>query len=200
MEKAIRQMIRALLKEPKTRNIIDEELVVSQESANPFGENSDLKSSYKTSLRRIVINEDGHILLSGCKILRVEIPNGYSRMIYILYLLSPSGISNSELKNYKKEMMKIFDIISNFSCKDQERTERAIEGLLNRKGAINDANNKIKRAFRKVISDNEILPYYTIEGKRLGKRKILLPKSLIIIENDELIQVKNMLDKQSKKH
>ena len=76
---------------------------------------------------------------------------------------------------------------------DEYRAENMICGLLSRKSGIDDATNKIRKALKAVITDEQQLSYYLICGKRKGKRRIVLPKDRIKIDNYVLNKIKDSL-------
>lgn len=70
-----------------------------------------------------------------------------------------------------------------------------INGLLYRSGALSEATNKIATALRQTPIAEPLFDYYMIKGKRNRNRQINLPKQLIRVENETLIQISKRINK-----
>jgi len=193
MEKAIRKIFQSIISEPELKILLEDEL--NKYNKSSLEEDSDPlpELNINIALSRVLIDQDCRIFLTDYNNAEIDIQGYQAKTIYILHLLSPRGISNSNLNQYKELMKTIYMEICKHKLGDEYRAENMITGLLERKSGINDATNKIRKALQMVISDDQIFKYYVISGKRKGKRRILLPKDMVDIDNQALKQIKDTI-------
>ena len=193
MEKAIRRIFQNIISEPELKILLEDEL--SKYNKSSLEEDSDPLPELDTNiaLSRVLIDQDCRIFLMDYNNAEIDIQGYQAKTIYILHLLSPRGISNLSLSQYKELMKTIYMETCKHKLGDEYRAENMINGLLDRKSGINDATNKIRKALQIAISDDQIFKYYVISGKRKGKRRILLPKDMVDIENQILKQIKDTI-------
>lgn len=193
MENMLRRFVKLIVEEPLLMKLIQEEL---QKKGDP-GSLSIVKNVDKdgifSGLSRILITEDCRIYLLDYNDQELNIPGFQARALYILYLLCPRAISNKELTEYKAELIQIYHEI----CKNRQfdifRAETVVEGFFNRKGGIPDATNNIKLALNRIIKDKQILKEYVISGKRKAERKVMLPRKMVIVQNEVLKRIMKKL-------
>lgn len=182
MENAIRRIIKQIIEEPLLKSVVEEELKEHYSQNDNSDSHSD-KVDYKVKI-------DGNYHLSFTNYPDIEIPSYQAQALYIFYLLAPHGISNRELLNYEEILIKVYKLICKYKIGDDYRAQGVIHGMLIRKGGISDATNKIRKAFKKAISDKELFEQYIISGDRKGKRLIRIPKEEIRVESDSLLELK----------
>jgi hypothetical protein len=178
VEYIIRDIIRILIREPLIKAFLEEEL-------------SKFKPADNIELSSLVVDEACNIYLTDFDNTKIEIKGYQAKTLYLFYLLSPAGVSNRDLPSHYDIIKNIYKEVCHQKMNDEYRSEVVIKGLLFREGAISEATNKIRAAVKKAISSTEISHYYMINGLRNGVRQIPIRKSLIRIENKQLIQVKN---------
>lgn len=101
------------------------------------------------------------------------------KSLYLLFLRYPNGIRFKELYEYKKELLEIYNKVTNKY--EKEEIVRAIDDLVDMtKNSINEKCSRIREAFVSIMDDNTAKHYY-ITGERGKPKKILLPNKLIDI-------------------
>lgn len=175
MENAIRSIIQSMIREPLIKTVIEDEL-------NKLVFPEDLLSP-------IYINEECDILLPLYDNAKVNIQGYQAKTLYVFYLLSPAGVANRDLIEHKHVLKDIYQEICKQKLNDDYRSECVINGLLEREGGVSDANNKINKALKKVIADEQLLKHYMIRGQRNCGRQITIPKHLIEIDNESLNRI-----------
>ncbi len=101
------------------------------------------------------------------------------KAVFILFLRYPDGIRFKELYLYKKELLEIYNKLSNKS--DKNEIERAINDLVdNTNPSINQKCARIREAFRHCL-DEDTAKFYFVSGFNGGPKKIKLPRHLITI-------------------
>ena len=188
MEESIRRIIQSIIKDPVLKPLMEEELHKYYFSDAYMSEGEKAFFPLAKQLATLVIDEDFGIYLRDYNYTRIDIDGYQAKALFIFYLLlAPSGISNAELKNHKRFITKLYQKIRN--C-DYDIARQSVNGMLDREDGINDASFKIRKAFKVVIKDEAILQYYIIYGPKGKKRRLMLPREFIEIENTVL---KNML-------
>jgi hypothetical protein len=182
MRKTIKEIIKKMIEDPEIKTMIEEELVDSPTK-------NDCTNDTKT-IDTIRIDKECRILLENHNYSKEIVIAGFqAKMLFIFYLLSPIAISNSNLTKYTNILANIYNTIRRFKIPDNERSKDIVNNMLIREGGINDANNKIRKALKKVVEDDAQLKYYIISGQRSGERSIRLSKELITIENEHLQKI-----------
>ena len=104
-----------------------------------------------------------------------------SKAIYLLYLRHPEGIKFSNLPEYRKELLSVYEMISGRDSREDIR--RSIDDVTDpTRNSINEKCSRIKQAFLRVFDDSIARNYY-ITGERGEAKKILLPQDMIVWEN-----------------
>lgn len=181
MENIIRQIIQCMTKEPAVKRIIEDELQRNDQHQNEIN----FSTSGTIALSKLTITSEARLILNDYNT-EINIQGYQARTLYLFYLLFPSGISNNELSGHTELMKQIYTLICKHNSNDEYRTDTFINGLFTRKGGISDATHKITRAVKDAITNKDAIHYYLIQGKRAGKRYVMLPKQLITVENTNL--------------
>ena len=135
-----------------------------------------LKYHYAEGLSRLLITEDGRLVLVDRNHTEVKI-QALGRALYILFLRHDEGIALTELCDHRDELLSIYSTVSEYS--DQERLRATVDNLVNFVGStINPLLSRIKRAFTSLLGEQA--KYYLIEGDVRSRKKINLPKDLVI--------------------
>ena len=101
------------------------------------------------------------------------------KTIYIFFLRYPDGIRFKELYQYKKELLEIYNKVTNKY--EKEEIERAIDDLVDMsRPNINIQCSRIRASFRNLM-DEHIARHYYIDGFNGEPKKILIPDHLIDI-------------------
>lgn len=178
MENTIRNIVRSMLREPHLKAIIIDEL-----HQLPLDENMTL-----TGIR---IDRECDIYLMDADNTKIDIKGLQAKCLYIFYLLWPGGISNRELCEQRGLLKYIYQEVCHYKNCDGRRIDNVISGMLDRKGGITDAVNKIRTALKAAVIDERLLKYYMIGGRRGCERGIPLAKQLIKVENDLLQEIRH---------
>ncbi len=130
----------------------------------------------QSALSRLVIDEYYHIYLVDYGNMEVKM-HPLPKTVYILFLSHPEGIRFKELYRLKKELLAIYNKITNQY--DKEKIEKAVDELVDMTNpSINQKCSRIREAFRKIM-DEDTARYYYIDGSNGEPKKILLPERLI---------------------
>lgn len=175
VENVIRSIIQAMIQEPLIKAVIEDELS---------------KSAFTGNMKLSSIRIDRHcdIYLTDYENVKVEIEGFQGKALYLFYLLSPIGVSNRDLPAYHDLLKRIYQEAYKQKANDEYRSEEVTKGMLDRENGVSEANGKIREALKKVVPP-EVFKYYIIDGKRDCTRQIAIPKSLITIENEQLIRM-----------
>jgi len=188
MEESIRKIIRSIIKDPVLKPLMEEELHKYYFSDAYINEGEKEISPLNKQLSTLIVDEDFGIYLKDNDQSRIDIDGYQAKALFIFYLLlAPSGISNGELKNHKRFITELYKEIR--KC-DYDIARQFVDGMLDREDGINDANFKIRKAFKAVVKDETVLQNYIVYGPKGKKRRLMLPKEFIEIENTVL---KNIL-------
>lgn len=104
-----------------------------------------------------------------------------TKSIYFLFLKHPEGINLKELGNYKKELLTIYNSVSNQL--DYDKMSKSIDDVVNLETkAIYTHLSRIKSAFYKIM-DASFAKYYIISGSGEEERKVLFNTTSIIWNN-----------------
>lgn len=104
-----------------------------------------------------------------------------TKSIYFLFLKHPEGINLKELGNYKKELLTIYNSVSNQL--DYDKMAKSIDDVINLETkAIYTHLSRIKSAFYKIM-DASFVKYYIVSGSGVEDRKVLFETKDIIWNN-----------------
>ena len=100
------------------------------------------------------------------------------KAVYLLFLNHPEGIRFKDLPDYRKELTRLYDKLKPWGLTD--RALRSIEDVTNPLlNSINEKCAKIRRIFLKYL-DDDTATYFYITGERGGKKRITLPREMVI--------------------
>ncbi len=129
-------------------------------------------------LSHLLIDKNYKIVLSDFGNIEIKM-HALPKAVFILFLRYPDGIRFKELYQYKKELLEIYNILSNKS--DKNEIERAINDIVDMTNpSINQKCARIREAFRHYL-DEDTAKYYFISGYNGEPKKIELPRHLITI-------------------
>lgn len=104
-----------------------------------------------------------------------------TKSIYFLFLKHPEGINLKELGNYKKELLTIYNSVSNQL--DYDKMAKSIDDVINLETkAIYTHLSRIKSAYYKIM-DASFAKYYIVSGSGVEDRKGLFETKDIIWNN-----------------
>ena len=108
--------------------------------------------------------------------------NPKEKTLYLLLLRHEKGIKLSHLQDYKDELIKIYELISNKS--ETEQQKQSINVLID--PLENDANVIISRINRKIKSavGESLYNFYCIQGERGMEKRIKLDREMVIGLNE----------------
>ena len=99
------------------------------------------------------------------------------KTVFLFFLKNDKGFMLSELMYYKKELLSIYEKVSNRG--DKEKMIKSIEALIDpTSNSICEKLSAIKKAFLDILPYN-IASSYFIDGKQGMSKKILLDRALI---------------------
>ena len=131
-----------------------------------------------THLSRLVVDKQYRIWLpdyNNMEIVMTPLP----KTLYILFLLHPDGILFHDLADHKKELLKIYDQVTNSSNPGEIR-KRINELTDMRNNSVNEKCSRIKEAFVSKM-DESVARHYFIDGERKQVKKILLERDMVEI-------------------
>jgi uncharacterized protein (DUF1810 family) len=141
-----------------------------------FHENK-LKNQVKLS--RLTITKDYVIILSDYNNKEVKM-EPLVKAVYLLFLNHPDGISFKYLPDYKEELKRIYSKLKPFglSVSALRSIDDVTNPLLN---SINEKCSRVRQIFLGEV-DPSLVDQYIIVGKSGEKKKITLPRNLIVWE------------------
>lgn len=101
------------------------------------------------------------------------------KTLYILFLLHPDGIMLHDLVDHRKELLEIYDQVTN-SSNPGEILKRIDELTDMRNNSVNEKCFRIKEAFVSKM-DESVARHYFIDGERKQVKKILLERDMVEI-------------------
>lgn len=132
----------------------------------------------KVTLSPVLIDKHYKIFLPDFGNMEVKM-HALPKTVYILFLRHPDGIRFKELFQHKKELLEIYNKVTNKYEKDE--IEKAIDDLVDMTNpSINQKCARIREAFRNIMDENTA-KYYFIDGLNGKPKKISLPRNLIDI-------------------
>lgn len=137
-----------------------------------------LKFHSNDGLSRLRISDKGRFFLLDRNNAEVKIQT-LGRALYILYLRHEEGIALTALGDYREELLGIYSAISSYN--DVARLQRTVDNLIDFVGStINPLLSRIKKSFTALMGAQA--KEYWIEGNVSERKKINLPRSLVIDE------------------
>lgn len=132
----------------------------------------------KPILKKLTICKDFCILLGNVEVKMEPLV----KSVYLLFLRHPEGIVFKDLPDYRKELTTIYSNQKPISSNDRilQSIEDVTNPLLN---SINEKCSRIKAIFANLVEE-ALVGNYIISGKSGEAKKIILPRNLIIWEND----------------
>lgn len=135
----------------------------------------------EVELSRLVVTKDYRILLPDYDNIEIEL-KALPKAVYILFLRHPEGIVFKNLPDYRKELSKIYDKVTNRSS--IFAVKKSVDDVTNPlKNSINEKCARIHGAFLEKFGET-IARHYCITGRRGEAKKISLPRNLVTIECD----------------
>lgn len=132
----------------------------------------------KVTLSSILIDKHHNIFLPGFNNIEVKL-HALPKTVYLFFLRYPQGVRFKELYQHKKELLEIYNKITNRY--DNREIEKAIDDLVDMTNpSINQKCARIRESFRKLMNE-DTAKYYYIDGRNGEPKKILLPRNLIDI-------------------
>ena len=126
---------------------------------------------------RLIVTTDLRLLLADYN--NLEIPlTPLCKALYLLYLRHPEGIAFKELYTHHDELLALYQAIA--PTLNPARISSHIQRLTNPlDNALNEKVSLIRRAFAKHLDDN-LLPFYVIQGEKAERRRVHLPVHLLM--------------------
>jgi hypothetical protein len=139
-------------------------------------QNINNKFSDLAILSPLLIDKNFKIFLSDFGNIEIKM-HALPKTVFILFLRYPDGIRFKELYLFKKELLEIYNMVSNKS--DKNEIERAINDLVDYKNpSMNQKCARIREAFRNYL-DEDTAKFYFVSGYNGGPKKIKLPRHLM---------------------
>lgn len=133
----------------------------------------------RTKLSSLVIDSNYRIYLpdyGNIEIVMSPLP----KTLYLFFLKNPKGIMLHDLVDYKKELLSIYNKITN-SSEPTEIVKRIDDMVDMSNNSINEKCSRIKEAFVSKIDDS-LAQHYYVNGKRGAPKKISIPPNLIVFK------------------
>ena len=104
------------------------------------------------------------------------------KTLYLLFLKHKNGIKLKDLYLYQKEIAELYREVGN--AKTTAEFNNSIHQLTN--PTENSVNEKLSKIARKIsiLVGSELSPNYTIDGPRSDKKRILLDRSLVSVDEN----------------
>lgn len=136
------------------------------------------ESKLETKLSRLTITNKFAIILTDYnKEVKME---PLTKAVYLLYLYHPEGIAFKHLPDYKDELQDIYSKLKPLGLNESaiKSIDDVTNPLLN---SINEKCSRIRAAFVAEV-DNSFADQYYITGKSGEKKKIILPRDMVVWE------------------
>ena len=128
---------------------------------------------------RLLVDKHFRIILPDYNDMEIDL-SPLQKTVFILFLRHPEGIYFKELDDYQGELFDIYSSITGRS--DTKAIMQSIEKLTDPyDNSINEKCARIKMAFTSKFND-EIARWYYVDGKKGGKKTILIPRDLVTWE------------------
>ena len=130
-------------------------------------------------LSKLVITKDYRIFLPGYNNMEIKM-EPLVKAVYFLFLKHPKGLYFKDLPDYRKELTKIYQRLRPGELTPQ--MQRSIEDVTN--PLLNSINEKCARIRAAFLSrfDNRLACNYYIDGMRAEKKRISLPRGMVVWE------------------
>lgn len=136
----------------------------------------------KAQLSRLIITKDYRIMLPDYNDIEVKM-EPLVKAVFFLFLKHPKGIVFKELADYREELQNIYKSLKPMGL--SKRTIQSIEDVTNPLlNSINEKCARIRSAFVKEF-DESLAKNYFVTGERGEAKKIILPRDLVIWENNK---------------
>ena len=133
----------------------------------------------KSKLSKLVVEKSCRILLPEFNSTEIKMPR-LAKTLYILFLRHLNGIRLKELFQHKKELLEIYNKVTNKN--ERDKIENSIHDLVDMsKNSIHENCSRIRSAFVSQM-DESIAGHYCIQGSRGDIRKVSLPAELIQLQ------------------
>lgn len=143
--------------------------IVMQQTSNAF-QPSHLK-----------VTKNYEIILTDFNDLVIEL-TPLAKAVYLLFLKHPEGIYLKEIEDYKDELSTLYNRITGRT--DADKIKKTLKDLVDpTKNRLNENCTRIREAFICHFEDNMAKNYY-IQGPWREKKKIALPRELVVWENE----------------
>lgn len=134
-------------------------------------------------LSRLVVTKEYRIFLTDYNNLEIKM-YPLPKAVFFLFLNYPQGILFKDLPDYRDELITIYKSVS--GRENIEGMEKSIDDVVNPTlNSINEKCSRIREAFVKYF-DESIAKNYFITGDRAKPKKIILDRSLVILENVDI--------------
>lgn len=138
---------------------------------------------------RIIIDSNCHIFLPEYNSKEIKMPY-LSKTVYLFFLLYQEGVEFKSLYNHQEDLVHIYQIVSQEKNIETSKIHKTIGNLVEPlNNRIYEICSIIRKNLAKVVPSNKLTDY-TIIGKWGGAHLIPLDRSLVIIENKDLKQLK----------
>ena len=133
----------------------------------------------KTKLSQLVIDSNYSIFLTDYGNIEIVMPP-LPKTLFLFFLRHPDGIMLHDLIDHRKELLSIYNKITNSS--EQSEIIKRIDDMVDMtNNSINEKCSRIKEAFVSKIDDS-LAQHYYITGKRGASKKISIPSNLIVFK------------------
>lgn len=130
-------------------------------------------------LSRLTINGETRVFLPDYDEAEVRM-TAMERSLYILFLLHPDGLRQSEVCDHKQELVSIYSIVKPGAS--EKNIKRYVENVCNvGSDALRQNLSRIKKAFKELLPNDDLARNYYINGERNGIYKIELPRDKVLI-------------------
>lgn len=130
-------------------------------------------------ISRLTVNAETHIFLPDYDEAEVRL-TAMERSLYILFLLHPEGIKQSDVCDHIDELVSIYGIVKPGAR--EENIKRYVENVCNvGSDALRQNISRIKKAFKDLIPNDDIARNYYISGERNGIYKIELEREKVLL-------------------
>ena len=133
----------------------------------------------KTKLSPLVIDTNYRIFLLDYGNIEIVMPP-LPKTLYLFFLQHPNGVMLHDLVDHKKEILFIYNKITN-SSEPTEIIKRIDDMVDMTNNSINEKCSRITEAFVSKIDDS-LAQYYYVNGKRGEPKKVSIPSNLIVFK------------------